>query len=59
MKAKQSIKSCYRDVEIEKFYVQVWLPLEDGYYEDVNINIMGTASSKLQYLNRAKRAVTK
>lgn len=49
MKAKQSIKSCYRDVEIEKFYVQVWLPLEDGYYEDVNINIMGTASYKLQY----------
>lgn len=49
MKAKQKVVSCFQDEKIEKFYVQVWLPLEDGYYEDVNINIMEIASYKLQY----------
>lgn len=49
MQVKQKVISCYRDEKIEKFYAQIWLPLEKGFYEDVTINFMGIASYNLKY----------
>lgn len=49
MKIKQNVVSCYRNEKTEKFYAQIWLPLEKGFYEDVTINFMGIASYNLKY----------